>query len=149
METSLRSRLDAVLQASAYRTHLGATLASWGDGAAVVTVVPGDATTNLGGSVHGGLLASLADLAFEAACNSWGRQVVATGLTLHYAAAASPGVLLQATASERTRTRRVASYDVAVRSGERTVAWAQATAFRTDGWHLGADAWPPQWRAAH
>ena len=149
LSEEMRDRLQQVLVASAFRQLLGAELASWGAGGAVVTVVPTGAHTNLAGAVHGGLLAAHVDCAVEVACNSWGRQVVATGLALHLASAAVVGEPLVATAREVTRSRRVASYDVVVVQAGRTVAWAQATAFRTDGWHLGEAAWPQEWRAAH
>ena len=149
MDQPVRTALDAVLRASTFRSKLGVELVSWGEGAAVVALVPDASLLNLGGTVHGGVLACLADLAFEVACNSWGRQVVATGLSLHYAVASPPGAPLVATARELTRSRRIASYEVVVRAEEATVAWAQATAYRTDGWHLGEDAWTPQWRREH
>jgi len=63
--------------------------------------------------------------------------------------AVRPGAALVAAAVEVTRSRHIASYDVVVRAEEATVAWAQATAYRTDGWHLGEDAWTPQWRREH
>jgi acyl-CoA thioesterase len=144
-----RAALEVVLLASSFRSTLGASVATWGGGAAEVELVPDAGLLNLGGTVHGGVLACLADLAFEVACNSWGRQVVATGLSLHYAVASPPGAPLVATARELTRSRRIASYEVVVRAEEATVAWAQATAYRTDGWHLGEAAWTPQWRREH
>ena len=60
----MRGALAAVLLASSFRSTLGATVTSWGDGSAVVELVPGDGLLNLGGTVHGGVLAGLADLAF-------------------------------------------------------------------------------------
>ena len=149
MDPPVRTALDAVLRASPFRSTLGVELVSWGEGAAVVALVPDASLLNLGGTVHGGVLACLTDMAFEVACNSWGRQVVATGLSLHYAVAVRPGAPLVATARELTRSRRIASYEVVVRAEEATVAWAQATAYRNDGWHLGEDAWTPQWRREH
>jgi acyl-CoA thioesterase len=81
------------------------------------------------------------------ACNSYGRVCVGLDVSVHYAAPAEPGERLTAEARELTRSRRVASYAVEVR-GEDGAArcTAQAVAFRTERWHLGAEAWPAEWR---
>ena len=52
-----------------------------------------------------------------------------------------------ATALERSRTRRTASYAIDVVSEEDGTLRAgfQAMTYRTGRWHLGADAWPADW----
>jgi acyl-CoA thioesterase len=142
----LRQRLDGIFRAVAYRDAVGADLADWGLGWSAVTARPTAALANLAGGVHGGVLAGLADLAFEVACNSYGRLCVATGLAVHYAAAAQVGAPLRAAAAEVSRSRRVASYQVTVTADDQVVAWCQATAYRTDTWHGGPDGYPEQWR---
>jgi acyl-CoA thioesterase len=142
----LRRRLDGVFRGVAYRTAVGAGLADWGLGWSVVTATPTAAVANLAGSVHGGVIAGLADLAFEVACNSYGRLCVATELAVHYAAAAPVGSPLRAEAVEITRSRRIASYRIAVTAADQVVAWCQAVSYRTDSWHGGEQDYPEQWR---
>ena len=143
----LFGRLDAVLRASAFPVHLGAELLGWGPGWARLEMVARPEHTNLVGSVHGGVLASLADSAFEVACNGHGRVSVAVELSCHYTAAAPAGARLEAIATEVTRSRRTASYDLAVRADGALVARFLALAFRTERWHLGEQMWPEPWRS--
>lgn len=145
----LRDRLGPVLTAVPMRDLLGARLADWGPGWAVVTATPGEPAGNLAGSVHGAFINALADFAFEVACNSYGRRVVGLELATHWSAAAQPGRPLQATAAERSRSRRTASYEVEVVCEGRVVAWSQAVAYRTEGWHLPEDEVPEEWRRIH
>lgn len=144
--TALRDRLAATFEQVRFGRMLGATLTGWGLGWATVTATPDGEATNLVGTVHGGVIASLADLAFEVACNSYGRLAVATGLTMHYAAAATPGEPLRAEAGELSRSRRLASYRIDVLNDRGLIAWAQAVAYRTGGWHGAEEDYPPQWR---
>ncbi len=147
LPAGLRERLDAVLRGNAFAALLGARLVDWEPGSARARLAPGGGTANVHGAVHGGALFALGDLAFEAACNGYGRRCVALDLTAHFAAPARPGETLVATASEVTRSRRVASYRVEVAGedgGSRCILLA--TAYRTSEWHLGEEAWPKEWR---
>jgi uncharacterized protein (TIGR00369 family) len=101
--------------------------------------------------VHGGALFSLADCALGVVSNSWGRICVALSVEVHYLSAGTPGETLRATAVERSRTRRTASFaiDVTSESDGTLRASFQAMCFRTGRWHLGEDAWPEDWRDAH
>jgi acyl-CoA thioesterase len=141
-----RARLCEVFEHIGYQKVLGARLADWGLGWATVTITPGTEAVNLAGTVHGGVIASLADLAFEVACNSYGRLAVAAELAVHYAAAAVPGVPLRAEAVEVTRSRRLASYRIDVVNEVERVAWAQAVAYRTNRWHGAEEDYPAEWR---
>ncbi len=145
----LRRRLDGLFRGVAYRNALGAELADWGLGWSVVTATPTAALTNLAGSVHGGVIAGLADLAFEVACNSYGRLCVATGLAVHYAAAAPVGATLRAEAAEVSRSRRIASYRITVSAADQVAAWCQAVSYRTDSWHGTEHDYPQDWRRRH
>lgn len=144
----LRERLDAALRANAFAALLGVELLDWEPGSARATFAPGADAANVHGAVHGGALFALADFAFEVACNGYGRKCVALDVTVHYAAAARPGEALVATASELTRSRRVASYRVEVAGEDGGIRCILlATAYRTSAWHLGETAWPEEWRA--
>ncbi len=123
---------------------------AWLPGSATLRMTPGKDHRNLAGTVHGGVLFSLADAAFEVACNSYGRLAVALESSCHYSRSAQIGEVLTAGASEVSRSRRTASYRIDVRDVDGDlVAWYMALAYRTDEWHLGQDRWPEQWREAH
>jgi acyl-coenzyme A thioesterase PaaI-like protein len=75
---------------------------------------------------------------------------VGLDVAIHYAAGARAGERVEARAEESSRSRGVASYRVAVTGDDgRPLCVVVATAYRTREWHLGVDAWPEQWRAAH
>ena len=99
--------------------------------------------------MHGGALFSLADMAFAVANNSWGRVGLALSVDVQYVLAAVPGVALRATATEQSRSRRIASHLLRVEEADgerRLVASFHALGYRTDRWHFGEDAWPQAWR---
>lgn len=144
-----REALDALFRSDAHARRLGAELVDWGGGWAEVALDPDDTHVNFAGSVHGGVLFSLADLAFAVACNAWGRASVALTVEVHFLAAAVPGTRLLATARERSLTRRTGSYLLEVHAEGTLVASLHAMAYRTGRWHLGEDAWTDHWRASH
>lgn len=76
---------------------------------------------NFQGRPHGGVIFSLADVAFGAACNSHGVDAVALSMTISYLSAAAPGTRLVAEARVRKQGRRAGFYDVAVTDGEGVV----------------------------
>jgi acyl-CoA thioesterase len=61
---------------------------------------------------HGGVIFSLADVAFGAACNARGGTWVALSMTISFLAPAPPGARLVAEARERRHGRRAGFYDV-------------------------------------
>jgi acyl-CoA thioesterase len=69
---------------------------------------------NFQGYPHGGVIFSLADVAFSAACNSHGPPAVALNVTISYLAAVSPGARLLAEGRERKQGRRAGFYDITV-----------------------------------
>jgi acyl-CoA thioesterase len=146
-----RARLEALFVSDAAVQSLGAELVEWDGGRAVVRLRPENRHLNFVGSVHGGVLFSLADAALGVASNSWGRLCMALTVEIQFLSAPIAGDVLLATATERSRTRRTASYavDVTSESDGTLRAGFQAMAFRTGRWHLGDDAWPEDWRAGH
>jgi acyl-CoA thioesterase len=150
MPAELRGELDAMFRSGGLGGMLGFRLVDWAPGRAVVELRPTAAITNITGSVHGGVLYTMADSAFEVACNSYGRVCVALDVSVHHATPAPVGQPLVAEAVEVTRSARVASYRITATGADGEVrAWYQATAYRTSRWHLGDDRWPATWRAAH
>ena len=148
--SGLRDELDAMFRSGGLGGMLGFRLVEWGPGRAVVELRPTAAIANITGSVHGGVLYTVADAAFEVACNSYGRICVALDVSVHHASAAPVGQPVVAEAVEVSRSARVASYRITATGPDGDVrAWYQATAYRTSRWHFGQDRWPDAWRAAH
>jgi acyl-CoA thioesterase len=146
----LKARLDEIFRSGGLGGVLGFQLVDWGPGRAVVALTPTPAVANITGSVHGGVLYTLADSAFEVACNSYGRVCVALDVSVHHASAAPVGEIVTAEAVEVSRSARVASYRITASGpGGEVRAWYQATAYRTSRWHFGADSWPSTWRDTH
>jgi acyl-CoA thioesterase len=145
-----RARLEAVFRDDAYVNGLGAELVDWGGGHATFRLAP-QPHINFVGSVHGGALFSLADAAIGVASNSWGRLSVLLSAEAQFLSAAPGGDTLLARATERSRTRRTASFAIDVTSEvDGTLrATLQAMCFRTGRWHLGEEAWPEDWRARY
>jgi acyl-CoA thioesterase len=73
------------------------------------------------GHPHGGVLFSLADIAFGAACNAHGEPAVALSMTISFLAPAPAGGRLIAECSVRKQGRRAGFYEVAVTTEARTV----------------------------
>ena len=146
----LRDELDQLLRSTALLSTLDIELVAWLPGSATVRMTPGPEHGNLAGSVHGGVMFALADAAFEAACNSYGRLAVALETSCHYNRPAKIHEPITAGADEIARTRRTASYKIDVRDANGDLcAWYMALAYRTDKWHLGEERWPEEWRTTH
>lgn len=89
---------------------------------------------NAFGQPHGGVVFSVADVAFGAACNSHGGPpVLALSMTISFLAAAPPGARLIAEARARRQGRRAGFYDVTVTTTSgAAVAALQCVAYRVD-----------------
>ncbi len=86
---------------------------------------------NFQGYPHGGLIFTLADVAFGAACNSHGEDAVALSVTISYLAAVNPGATLIAEGREKKQGRRAGFYEVEVSTEDGTlVALAHCVAHR-------------------
>ena len=86
---------------------------------------------NFQGAPHGGVIFTLADVAFGAACNTHGDPAVALSVTIDFLAAVSPGTALVAEAREVKQGRRAGFYEVSVTTEDgRSVAAAHCIAHR-------------------
>lgn len=83
------------------------------------------------GLCHGGVIFSLADVAFALACNSRGTLAVALDVSISFLKGVHPGETLTARAIERSLGRSTGCYEISVTDGQdRLVALLKATAFR-------------------
>jgi acyl-CoA thioesterase len=95
----------------AFANACGIELTEASDGRAVARVAIDERHLNGIGLVHGGLLFTLADLAFAAAVHTRGKVAVSINNAITYLKAAQ-GRMLRAEATEVSRNRRIASYTV-------------------------------------
>jgi phenylacetic acid degradation protein PaaD len=101
-----------------FARRLGIECVEAGPGRAVARLTVGDGHLNFNGACHGGVIFALADTAFGLASNSHG--TIAVGIDAHvtYHVAAQLGDTLTASASEISRTRRIAVYRIDVTRGD-------------------------------
>jgi acyl-CoA thioesterase len=86
---------------------------------------------NFQGFPHGGVIFSVADIAFGTACNSHGEPAVALSMTISYLTAVAAGSRLLAEARQVKQGRRAGFYEVTVSTdGGTLVAQLQGVAHR-------------------
>ncbi|WP_440770280.1 PaaI family thioesterase [Natronorubrum sp. DTA28] len=102
------------IESDAYCETLGIDLVSLERGAAKTSFEVTEALTNFHGTPHGGAIYSLADAAFAAASNSYGKTAVALETNVSYLEAVEVGTVLTATAEETHGGTRTAEYEVVV-----------------------------------
>lgn len=131
-----RALLDRLHSRDTLAATLGIELVDGGEGHATVRMRITAAHLNFNGTCHGGVVFSLADTAFGLASNSHGDSAAAIDAHLSFNTAVREGELLQATARERTRGRRLATYSVEVtREDGRVISVFTGTVFIDGGRH--------------
>jgi len=126
---ALLDKLRARLAASPALSHLGLRLESLAPDACVLALPYRPEITNGSGTVHGGVLATLADtaVAFALSTNFEGKMGFATAdLTIHFLARARSDVAARARILKKGRRVNVGEVDITDASG-RLVARAHAT----------------------
>ena len=100
-----------------------------------------DEMTNGFGIGHGGILYALADSALAFASNGYGQVALALENVMHYTEPARVGDVVLATATERSRTRRIGVYDVALQREDGTdLALFRGTVYITARLHEAASS---------
>ncbi len=105
--------LDHILK-DAFAGHLGARVEIPAPGHSRVSLTITKAMTNFHGTTHGGVIFSISDMAFAAACNSHGRVAVALNVSISFLKPSFPGDRLVAEAREVHKGRRTSLYDITV-----------------------------------
>ena len=114
-----------------FARFLGIELLDLREGYSRVALTVGEHMLNFHGVPHGGVIFSLADAAFAAACNSYGQVAVALNVSISFLAAVPLGTRLYAEATEESRGRRTALYRLAVTTEDGApVALCHGTAYR-------------------
>ncbi|MET1124777.1 MAG: hotdog fold thioesterase [Archaeoglobaceae archaeon] len=104
------------------------------EGYAKVRMVVEERHLNAANVCHGGVIFSLADLAFALASNSHGKLALALDVSISYLKAALPGDELTAEAREVYLGKRTAAYIMEVRRGRELIAVAKGRVYRTDSY---------------
>jgi len=127
------SGLDRILERiveDPYARFLGIEILELCEGCSKTAITIGEHLLNFLGMPHGGVIFSLADVAFSAACNSYGQTAVALNMNVSFLAAVPAETRLYAVATEESRSRRIALYRVAVSAEDGTlVALCHGTAY--------------------
>ena len=114
-------RLAELAARDPFAASLGMQYVSGGAGRAAVRLVVGERHLSFNGTCHGGVVFSLADMAFGLASNSHG--ALAAGIDAHitYQVAVQRGDVLTAAATEVSRSRRLAVYRIDVTRADGTL----------------------------
>ena len=104
-------------EADTFARSIGIRMIAVGRGTARCELELSERHLNAAGTVHGGVIFSLADAAFAAASNSHGTLAVAIEASISYFTARDSGVL-SAEAREVSLNPRLATYAIEVRDGQ-------------------------------
>jgi acyl-CoA thioesterase len=122
--------LKRFVERDAFARHLGVEMLDYGDGKARAKMEIGARHLNSAGSLHGGAIFSLADVAFSAASNSHGTLALAINVSISFFKAVKEGALI-AEAREVAINPKLATYLIDVKDEAGTlVAQLQGTVYR-------------------
>ncbi len=110
-----------LLKDEPFANFLGMKLVEMGEGSATAELLATENMLNSHGTVHGGVIFSLADFVFAAASNSYGQVAVGVNNNINYFAAGRANSLLRAHATEVKRTRKLAWYTIQVQDEDDTL----------------------------
>ena len=114
-----------------FALHCGIELVDAAEGEACARMVVDNQHLNGLKTAHGGVIFTLADLAFAAAANSRGQTAVGINAVISYIRPALPGDTLYARAREIYSNKTISGYSVEVENeAGRLVACFQGTAFK-------------------
>jgi acyl-CoA thioesterase len=113
-----------------FARFLGIKLIELGPGSATAELTPNENMVNSHGTIHGGIIFSLADYVFAAASNSYGKTAVGVNNNINFISAGKLGQTLTATATEIKKTNRLAWFSIHVYSSEDLIATMEAMVYR-------------------
>jgi acyl-CoA thioesterase len=131
MDDALLSGLLNRAAQEGYARKLGMRVVDLKPGYAVVEMVPDGSDENIFGMVHGGVIFSLMDEAFQLSCNSHGTVAVALSVNVVYHLPVLQGCRLRAESREVHRSKKTGTYDIKVVDDKGVlIASCQALAYR-------------------
>ncbi|OZI13664.1 phenylacetate degradation protein [Bacillaceae bacterium SAS-127] len=127
------------LEETPYAKFLGMKLTVLGPGTATATLTPTQHMLNSHGTVHGAVIYALADYAFEAASNSYGKTAVGVTTNIHFMSAGKPDQMLKSIASEEKKNHKLAWYNIHVYSGTELIASMDAMVYRKKDYFIATE----------
>lgn len=139
--TKRDDQIGEIIRADGFANWLGAEVKVIRPGYSRVTLTITETMQNFHGTTHGGVIFSLADIAFAAAGNSRGQMAVALNMTIGFMRATKVGDKLVAEAQERDMNGPIGLYDISVveQGGGALIAELQATIYRKKTWYVPQD----------
>lgn len=131
-----KKEIIEMLEKDSYSRSLGIQLVELGEGTAVAEMRVKEDMLNMHGTLHGAVTFALADFAFQAACNSYGRTAVGLSTTVNYMAAGHLGSVVTAIAEEEKKNYRTAWYKIRIESNGELIASMEALAYRKEGYFV-------------
>jgi acyl-CoA thioesterase len=132
-------QIKAVLEDEPFASFLGMKLTKLGPGTAEAELIPDDNMLNSHGTIHGGIIFSLADYAFAAASNSYGKTAVGVTTNVNFLSAGKRGEILTATAEEIKKNHKLAWYKIEVRNENELIATMEAMVYRKSHYFVDQD----------
>lgn len=125
--------INKMYENDAFSQWLGIERLDDGEGFSHVRMIVREEMTNGFGVTHGGITYSLADSALAFACNSHGMHAMSVETSISHVKRVIPGDVLTAKALEKSKTKRLAVYDIEVTNQEDTVvALFKGMVYRSD-----------------
>jgi len=136
-----KTRAQAIndhIQKDALAHYLGAKVEIIKPGHSRVSLTITDNMTNFHGTTHGGIIFTISDMAFAAACNSHGKIAVALNVSICFLKPSYPGDLLVAEAEEEHNGRRTSLYNIKIynKNNGDLIAKSQDQAYRKNEWFI-------------
>jgi acyl-CoA thioesterase len=114
----LNQKILEKVSADPYSKLLGIEIVETKEGHAVVKMRVQENMLNFHGAANGGVIFSLADVAFAIASNSYGQTAVGISVNINYMKAGIGGDVLLATATEVTKNPKLGLYRMTVTNQE-------------------------------
>ncbi|MFC2947991.1 PaaI family thioesterase [Virgibacillus sediminis] len=122
-----------------YAAYLGMEIIAFNAGEASVQLKAKEHMLNAHGTIHGGLLYTMADFAFALACNSYGRTSVGLSTTTNFMKSATEGDTIIAKASEVRRNNRIGFYRIVIETEKEAIASIEAVAYRKNHYFISIE----------
>lgn len=132
-----KDEIISILEKDSYAASLGIKLIELGEGSAVAEMEVLSHMLNMHGTLHGAVTFAIADFAFQAACNSYGRVSVGLSTTMNFMAPGQPGSIVTASAAEEKKNYRTAWYKIKIESAGELIATMDAVAYRKEQYFVG------------
>ncbi len=133
MEKKVSDESRAVIESDSYAEHLGARLLEIRPGYARVALALRPQHTNFMGMIHGGVIFSLADVAFGAAANSFGKKAMALSVGIDFLAAPETDGEITADVELVSRAGKMGYYRMSVTDDKgKSIAQCRGWAYHTE-----------------